>query len=308
LTTPGKKKSACPKGDECPVCFGLGFYEDGSTTKVGETVVGTPVTRPCKYALAQEISYLLDQAHPGLSEAKKVSSSELFGREDDDLYITGSMAAFLSHLKFVAIRMGRTRGVKVVSDSELVTAWLGSVSLGGGEILDPDAAAVSSKKLTLVDLIEPPDLLVIRLGVKSARNVAMCEVFEEALRHRSHRNKATWVYDPDWYADSFGSENLKIRADHRCYSIRVEEYMAPWPHVKLDAGGPRLQVEMYTGKEEGSETAASGEDTPATSITNFIPTLSGAHNSANTGARRFERETREPKQKKTPYKGSRGDS
>ena len=54
---------------------------------------------------------------------------------------------------------------------------------------------VSTKYLTIPDLVDPPDLLIIRMGVKVARNEAASEVLSEALNLRIHAGKPTWVWD-----------------------------------------------------------------------------------------------------------------
>jgi hypothetical protein len=108
---------------------------------------------------------------------------------------------------------------------DLITAWLASATLKGQEIKDPDLEAVSMEYLTLVDLVTPPQLLIVRLGIKIARNVAAPEVFLESLRHRSARERPTWVWDqPD----------SRLAEGHICYSTQAHEHMVEWPHLVID--------------------------------------------------------------------------
>lgn len=84
-----------------------------------------------------------------------------------------------------------------------MTAWLATAALKGSEILDADvmfeASEVGLRKMTIADASIPHDLLVVRLGVKAARNQAMPEVLLEAINNRLHQEgKATWIWDqPD---------------------------------------------------------------------------------------------------------------
>jgi hypothetical protein len=131
-------------------------------------------------------------------------------------------------MKHTAARMGSDWDFKVITDKDLMTAWLATVALKGEQILDADvastAAAVSTKFLTIEDLVEPPDILVIRLGIKTARNVAMSEVLHEALSHRAHLSKITWVTDQPSY---------RLNSNHICHSDAVEDFFREWRRVLL---------------------------------------------------------------------------
>lgn len=205
----------------CPKCYGSGAIE------LDRTHMGIPVTRPCQCLTAKDIVRNLNRGWPGLSSAGKIERTPLVEYTADDLYLTASDDTFRVHLRHAAIRMGPWWGFKVVSDSDLMTAWLSPISLMGKEILDPDAATVSTEKATLVDLTDPPDLLIIRLGVKAARNSAMSEVFLEALQHRAHVGKPTWVVDQPLRKLAFG---------HMCFSDEVVGALLRWNHLTLDGG------------------------------------------------------------------------
>lgn len=219
----------------CPKCFGSGALE------MERTHMGIPVTRPCQCLIAKDIIRNLNRGWAGLSSAQKIEKSPLSDFLGDNVYVTAGDEVFKQHLRHVAIRMGPSWNFKVVSDSDLMTAWLSPASLLGKEILDPDSASVSSEKATLVDLVEPPDLLVLRLGVKAARNSAMSEVFLEALQHRSHIDKPVWVID---------QPTRKLEPGHMCFSDEVVRALSQWHHLTLGAGvsvAPGLRVEQLPG-------------------------------------------------------------
>jgi hypothetical protein len=76
--------------------------------------------------------------------------------------------------------------------------------------------------MTLVDLVEPPQLLIIRLGVKVARNQAMPEVFMEGVQLRLHTGKPTWIWDqPDY----------PFREGHLCWSTYGESLVESFPLI-----------------------------------------------------------------------------
>jgi len=108
----------------------------------------------------------------------------------------------------------------------------------------------------LVDLIEPPALLVLVCGVKAARNEAMPEVFLEALRHREHLSKPTWVVDQPSYPLGDG---------HISYSYAVGDFLSEWPRVKLQ--GSAAPVE-----EPSNNTPAPARRPPVTAPVSRPPT------------------------------------
>lgn len=171
----------------------------------------------------------LERGMRGLSEAMPLDRGEvspLVRHTKNDVRLTASPLWMASHLRYTAARMPTHWGFRVVTDADLMVAWLATAALQGTEIIDPDArseaAPVSLTKLTLVDISEPPDLLIIRLGIKVARNSAMCEVLYEALTIRNHARKPTWLWDqPDFPFDQA----------HLAYSRQAEEFTAGWDRV-----------------------------------------------------------------------------
>jgi hypothetical protein len=231
--TPGKP--------DCPHCGGDGVVPVEEKEDFGaQKVLHPPSYRRCKCVLHLDIISNVDRGMPGLSKAPKVKESSLPEYREANLWITASKPWFTAHLRHVAIRQPPTWYFKVVSDVDLITAWLASAALKGQEILDPDAANVSLAHLTLVDLVTPPALLVIRLGVKAARNVAAPEVLLEALQYRAHLNLPTWLWDQPGYP---------LEEGHICYSPQVGDYLSDWKHLQVSASAPRA-VPKGTGDYE----------------------------------------------------------
>lgn len=187
----------------------------------------------------------------GLSKAGKVPSSPLTKSVDSDARVTASTPWFQAHLRHVAVRQSPRWGFRVCTDADLMQAWLATAAAQGHEIRDPDASEGLSKRsldyMTLVDIAIPPTLLVIRLGVKSARNVAMPEVLLEAIRVRTHEGRPTWVWDqPD----------NPLMEGHLSWSPTVMEEISGWRHVRegdedripsTDGNAPRRKRKQESG-------------------------------------------------------------
>ena len=202
----------------CTICNNTGSIPvqiDGS---------GPPVYEMCKCALKREILANTDRGYHGLVEAPIIQgSSPLLDFLDKNVWITASKEWFLPHLRHVAVRQMPSWHFSVVSDAEMMTAWLANKAIDGMEIMDADvreeAATVSIQRLTLVDLVQPPTLMIARVGVKSARNSAMPEVFLEALMEREHADKPTWIWDqPD----------QPLAVGHLSYSDSVLDAISNW--------------------------------------------------------------------------------
>jgi len=104
-----------------------------------------------------------------------------------------------------------------------MSAWLSNISLAQSDIIDPDF----TREITvrgLEDMAEAPSLLIVRLGVKMARNSAMPEVLIETIELRQHLNKPTWiVVDP----------NRPLCEGHIAWSRGVEDVLLGWNNIRL---------------------------------------------------------------------------
>lgn len=231
----------------CPTCRGRGRIpvprEEGK--------IGPPALKLCTCALHQIVLKNVERGMRGLSKAAKVKSTPLFDLLEDDVWLTASEDWFKAHLRHVAVRSPPSWGFSVVTDADLIQAWLATAALDGKEILDPEAREAverrSLRHLTLVDIAVPPALLIVRLGVKSARNVAMPEVLLETIKQRAHEGVPTWVWDqPDAPLD---------RDDHRCYAPYILDVVCGWH---------RLLESDWEHTEEKREVAQQRERTTTT--------------------------------------------
>ena len=260
----------------CDKCYHTGAIETGVDK------VGIPLTKPCTCQVAQDIVRNLNRGWPNLSAAPRIEETPLTEHSGDDVYITASDASLRAHLRHVALRMGPKWGFRVHTDSDLMTAWLAPIAIAGQEILDPEATAVSTEKATLVDLVEPPELLILRLGVKSARNSAMGEVLLEALYHRAHIGKPVWLVD---------QPTRPFNPSHLAFSEDALHHIQQWERVVLDEVGPGLSIEMV-----GSHPSPVGSTTPGNPMS--LSSAFGTAGAAASSTTRIERPVIEPKRKK----------
>jgi hypothetical protein len=196
----------------------------------------------------------------GLMSAPRIPESPLMEVADngDHAWVTAEGPPFRAHMRHVAVRMGRHWGFKVVSDADLLTAWLATAAAEGAKIIDPDLAArmapVSTTAITLVDLVDPPELLVVVLGVKAARNAAMPEVLAETITLRMHAGKPLWILD---------QPSRPLCEGHRAWSREVTELLDEARRIKLE-GAPSLKSAedlVETGTTQRSRRSFSGPST-----------------------------------------------
>jgi len=242
-----------PSGDgkpDCPLCRGRGVIPVPPDLRppfaVGE------ITQFCECVLLRDLIFNLERGWKGLTKAAPIKKSILCGQDGENLWITGSTSKFKSHLKKVAGQMGPRWDFLVVSDADLMDAWLSR----GIEVLDPDVDQmrknkVSGKFMALSDIAVPPTLLIIRLGVKTARNVAMPEVFLEALQLREQANKPTWVTD---------QPICPLEDGHRAYSGQVDDYLEDWKHIVLEE--PASKPSGPTNQATGMQSMTLSDDAP----------------------------------------------
>ena len=214
-----------PQGDgtpECPICKGRGVIPlpRGLDHPIDRT-------QPCPCVMVRDVARNINRGWKGLLSADPVDQSPLRGDDltESNIKITGSRPTFRSHMKHVAARMPPTWGFLVVSDADLMDAWLSyKLDVKDADVDQMRQRADIQRYDALVDLVEPPVLLVLVCGVKAARNEAMPEVLLEALRHREHINRVTWVVD---------SPSYPLRDGHISYSHAVGEFLSEWDNLTL---------------------------------------------------------------------------
>lgn len=221
----------------CDKCGDYGFLQQD------EGPMGIPQAIPCECRVEKILNQQAEKAWTGLSELPLRQKTSLSKVIEKSAIISADKSALTVNLR-TALWLHRKpyRFVKVVSDATLMSAWLSNISLSNSEIYDPDFQR-DIKAGSLEDLAESPDLLIIRLGVKMARNSAMPEVLGEAIELRRHLNKPTWVVcEPD----------KPLEEGHISWSRAVEEMLEGWPILKLSRPVQKSDPEN-SSEDEASE-------------------------------------------------------
>lgn len=223
----------------CPMCRGRGRL----SVEHPPGYRGPPSLRLCQCVLVKEILANLDRGMAGLSKARKVPKSPLLAYVDKDLRISAPPEWFEPHMRHVALRQSPRWDFRVVSDADLVQAWLATAASKGMEIFDVDARrdmeTASLRYMTLTDIAKAASLLVIRLGVKSAANREMPNVLLEVVRMRAHEDLPTWIWE---------QPNNPLAIGHLCWSEFVEMEVGGWERIvkvegdiDREAKAPRTQ-------------------------------------------------------------------
>ena len=244
-----------PQGDglpDCPLCFGRGVVElpldEWHPLAVG------PQTRICRCVYVRDVLANMERGWKGLARSKP-TPSPLKGKEQENLWVTATDKTLRRHLRYVVARMEPRWYFAVVSDADLMDSWLHNVPTE--DLLDADVGRSrggprpTDKYTALVDLVEPPDLLILRVGVKAARNKAMPEVLLEVLQHRGYQSKPTWLVD---------FPNCRLVSGHIAWDQRVGELLSDWDRVELseDLAGSLPSLETLV-RETTHEARAPGK-------------------------------------------------
>lgn len=202
----------------CKKCGGHGFIQEDSGH------MGIPQAIPCECRVEKLINAQAEKAWTGLSKLAVKKKSPLTDWVEKDAIVLADKSSLATHLRS-ALHTYRSpyTFVKVVSDATLMSAWLSTLTMSDSEIYDPDFRR-DVRASSLEDLAEAPDLLIIRVGIKSARNSAMPEVLTEAIELRQHLGKPTWVVtDPD----------RPLEEGHISWSRSVEDSLDGWDKVAV---------------------------------------------------------------------------
>jgi len=162
-----------------------------------------------------------------LVDAEPVKWSPLQKETHRCVWATATNQALKGHLKRVVLSMPPSWFFRVVTDAQLMDAWLAK-NLDEDEIIDVDVRELRRAKRqafsSLSSLTDPPALLIIRLGIKAARNSAMSEVLLETINTRDHANQPTWLVDhPDH----------RLAPGHLAYDDLVKDVIQDWPKIDL---------------------------------------------------------------------------
>jgi len=257
----------------CPECGGRGFIYKSSMLDGGSY---------CECTLDGLRLDNMNRIWPSLPDAKEVKRF----REKPDLgrfiqssaWITAPVPLFKAHLKGLAYNMPTIWHARVRTDAELLDAWFGTAKAQGVKIFDLEIEKSTVRAIDIRDLVEPPDLCIIVMGVKKLPNKEAPGSLGEAISYRAHLGKPTWVVDqPD----------LPLDGTHRFFSGEIEQLMRKWPHATLSANGMYVANEvrhpspvsstaddiesLIEEDEEEEDSFEEEEDTaPTTSTTNSL--------------------------------------
>lgn len=199
----------------CPVCKGRGVIT------VYEDISGCPWpsgVQDCECVFKRDLLANVRRIWAPLIDAVSVDTSPLLAMVGKSVWLTVTEVQFPAHLRHVAMRQGEHWNARVTTDAALMSAWLstakevfdGDESRRHNELSDDELP--SNEFQTLVDLAAPPDLLVIRLGVKAANNKEMANLLVEAIEERRHLGKPTWIVDSPM--KSAANANLPCNSDN----------------------------------------------------------------------------------------------
>lgn len=209
----------------CQKCGGRGFIE-----VIPEDPRLPPEYDECDCTERMAIIRNLERGWKGLVKAPDIEETSLLELTRRDVRITALRDTFRSHLRRAGIIKGRNWNFKVVTDADLVRAWLSNVPDGPRGMMSADGEWVPLDHYShtpLVDLIDPPALLIICLWEQVAKNREMPNVLSQVLLQREHNGKPTWVVD---------TPLLPFREGHRCYSQESSTLVKDWDCcISLDA-------------------------------------------------------------------------
>jgi len=203
---------------KCNRCHGAGYIQKD------EGYMGMPEAIPCICTLKKAINIQAEKAWTGLSKIPIKRKGLLKNLTRNNLLIVGSKPNLKLHLRSALAHEKRPeKFVKVVTDATLMSAWLSNIQIAQSDIIDPDFQRDIYVQ-SLEDLAESPSLLIIRLGVKMARNSAMPEVLLESIELREHLSKPTWIVE---------EPNRPLQEGHISWSRAVEDSIEGWDKVIL---------------------------------------------------------------------------
>ncbi len=214
-----------PQGDghiDCPDCKGRGVLVIPKEELPPHALPGT--TRFCGCVHRRDLMDNLKRGWKPISKVPSAPNSPLLGKQRSNVWLRSPLPDLKQHIRAAACKMAPRWRFKVITDTDLMTTWLYSAN----EVYDADVnqartrAENNSSRIT--DLVEPWELLIIRLGVKAARNNATAEVFLEALLHRQQIDRPTWVVD---------SSSWPLRDGHLAWDVRVQEFLDDFEFIEI---------------------------------------------------------------------------
>jgi hypothetical protein len=215
---------------DCPHCKGRGFIY-GVSMLVGG--------RDCRCMLDTLRRENMEKIWRSLSEAKEIpalrDNPPLLRLTTRSLWITSPLELFRRHLKAVCYHKDTMWDCKVRTDAMILDSWFGTLKAQGAKIYDIEIEKSILEAIDIRDLVEPPELCVIVLGIKQLPNKEAPNSLLEAIGYRKHVGKPTWIVDqPDHPIDQM---------HHRFYSETLDRWLRnkqQWPHLHLTSNGARV--------------------------------------------------------------------
>lgn len=221
-----------PGGDghpECPVCQGRGAVRFKLPGMI------TPATKPCECVKIRDKLARMERVWKGMSTCAAPERTPLSGFLNRNCRITTTQANLKAHLHRLLWEVPNDFVITVESDRELAKAWLYTAKISG-DAYDSDVVQHEVKYVSLEDLSDYSDLLVVLVGVKVARNSASPELLLDVARGRDFKGKPTWVVD---------DPSMRLGPGHISYSDHVGDYFRKWRFLSLD-GYSAPEVESPT--------------------------------------------------------------
>lgn len=253
----------------CKTCGGHKYIRVEPRSNIRGMVIPGGAFAPCPDCTYTERVYRnIEKGWKNLFKAPMMEEGEtspLLDLVEENVWTTASVRDFRIHLRHVAIRKGPSWDFKVVSDKTLMTADFANMSIRGVEILDPDfeelerMASASLQVMTLSDLIEPPGLLIVQLGVKG-RNRHLPEVLLETLSQREHLSKKTWIWD---------QPHRPLCENHHAFSEEVAAFMESWEYERVRINGSGTSTTTVSKQQGVFDMHDDGDEEPVFTISNL---------------------------------------
>lgn len=231
----------------CEKCGGTGYLplaEDDPefielVEMYGNPVIAQTTTQRCECLLEQQFRSWVGKP---IYEAEIVEESPLTELIDEDIFISASHREFLAHIRYVLERQPFTFFWKAVSDAELRDIFVGN---------DEKVTAISN-------IVRNPELMIIRLGVLSYKNVAMPGLILEALRIRQMEGKPSWVVNP---------KDKPFNSGHLAWSGELEYFLGE--NFKEIAVSTKSSGKAKIIKNDKSKAIKRGRDNDLNDISNI---------------------------------------
>lgn len=181
---------------KCNICSGAGVIEKKGVL----------------YSCECESNKRLAQAMPMNIQLAEVTAKHLalpvVRAFNKSVFVKGSRTDINSIIKTLFL-LNPSKWIKLTSDVEIRNIYVGSMSKAAHSA-DYDGEVYNN----LQELVEPPDLVIIHLGVLSNKNKAAPGALEEALTHRFNKLRPVWAFST--YESPFTSASY-------AFSPRVSE-------------------------------------------------------------------------------------